>query len=189
MGMDTRIVMRTASPISEEKLKLAGYDLAAALPDLFARARHYNERKTIELNGNVYEIDIWCRYYGPGYERGPFPLIYAALLWLKNRFPECRLYYFGDSYELDEVSEMSVGRLQEFLQHWLDVGNQPYQRSFGEGPTGCEQCARPLINVGGGGGNEFYSCMACERRFIQTSTKELIPVEDFSTRKPEKETN
>lgn len=189
MGVDAIINFTSPTPITPEELKLAGYDLAAALPSLFARARRYNKGRTITAKGDYYAVDIWARYYGPNYERGPFPEIYTAILWLKRRFPNIKVYYYGDSSCLSESSEMTEEALAALMVHWLDNGNQPYQRFFGGDeipPKGCEQCARPLINVGGGGGDKFLSCMACERRFIETSNKDLIPVEEFFTREPQK---
>lgn len=44
------------------------------------------------------------RYYGPGYERGPWPVISALLRWMQINFPSAIIYYSGDTRELTEYT-------------------------------------------------------------------------------------
>ena len=77
-------------------------------------------------DGATHEIDQSCRYYGPGYERGPWPLLAAALMALHAGHNVEVVWYLGDCNDSDEP--FTPGRVQEFSAHYMKEGDRPYRR-------------------------------------------------------------
>lgn len=72
------------------------------------------------------EFCTWNRYYGPGYERGPWPTIYGHIRALRAALPKCAIHYGGDSDEWGV--ECDDAYLEEIWQHWLGPDGQAYRR-------------------------------------------------------------
>lgn len=73
----------------------------------------------------IYEISSLTRYYGEGYERGPFIYIYGFIHFLIFYFKEYDLtiFYGGDCS--DYISEIKDG-LKSIMEHFVKNGNSPY---------------------------------------------------------------
>lgn len=78
------------------------------------------------LEGATHEVDQKWRYYSPGYERGPWPYIAAALMALHSCENVEAVWYFGDCSETDEP--FTPERVQEYSAHYMANGDRPYRR-------------------------------------------------------------
>lgn len=72
----------------------------------------------------THKVENSWRYYGPGYERGPWPEIAATLLYLMAAPNVDGVWYDGDSADSPEAFDVS--RLDEINDHWLRHGTRPY---------------------------------------------------------------
>lgn len=66
------------------------------------------------------------RYYGPGYERGDWPMIYADILLMRAAFPGMTVYYGSDCQ--DTWDEATDEVLAEIWQHWAGPNGWNYRR-------------------------------------------------------------
>lgn len=79
-------------------------------------------------DGATHEVDQCWRYYGPGYERGPWPSIAAVLMELHASPDVETVWYFGDCNDSDEP--FTPQRVQEFNAHYMAEGNRPSRGAF-----------------------------------------------------------
>lgn len=76
------------------------------------------------IDGATHEIQQSWRFYGQGYERGPWPLIAGVLMALHACENVENVWYFGDSQEDDEP--FTQDRLLEVCLYYMRHGNRPY---------------------------------------------------------------
>lgn len=76
------------------------------------------------IEGATHEVDQPWRYYGPGYERGPWPLISTVLMVLHASLDVQQVWYFGDTCGGDEPFTSSD--VIEFSKHYMAEGTRPY---------------------------------------------------------------
>lgn len=85
---------------------------------------------TIEAAIRLYPQDTWIdtrilhAYYGPGYERGYFPLFVQTAEWLEARFSNCQVWYGEDSSGI--VKPFGAAARAELGQYYEEVGGTPY---------------------------------------------------------------
>jgi len=77
------------------------------------------------MDGATHEIGQPWRYYGPNYERGPWPSICAALLALHAAENVETVWYFGDCYDWD--APFTPERVAEYSAHYMANGDRPYR--------------------------------------------------------------
>lgn len=116
MGMDAQIYFELAEGSTEPT------DII--LPSGFAllEADEY-ERKF----GMTHQIDTSVRYYGLYYERGPWPYICAVLMSLFASTNVKRVWYFGDSQDLDTVVPITREDVLAVSMHYMQHGERPYR--------------------------------------------------------------
>jgi hypothetical protein len=84
--------------------------------------------------GATHEVRQHWRYYGPGHERGPWPLIAAALMTLHASADVETVWYYGDCESGEDP--FPPQQVQEFTAHYIRVGHRPYRRdNSGMGAT------------------------------------------------------
>jgi len=84
------------------------------------------------------ELRLWGRYYGEGYERGPWHAHDAIIRYIKHRWPEARVFYGGDSSGV-LFEECTDAWLARAWAHFCAVGHEPYQQPFAtQVPAGTE---------------------------------------------------
>jgi hypothetical protein len=117
-----------------------------------------------DMGRQVAAVNTLIRYYGPNYERGPWPDIRAMIEWFWRRFPGCEVLYGGD----EEIGVMTPEALNDINNWYLDYGHAPYQSfSFGKAhKQACPACRVDYYNFGGRGGDQFLSCPGCGRNAI-----------------------
>lgn len=112
----------------------------------------------------VYGINLVCRHYGRGYERGP-GLKIAALCLLLNKL-QYQVFYGGDElYRL-----YSYGDSLALLNHWLEMGHIPYD-SHHKSNIECSFCMTPMIWAGSFGGGNIYRCSGCDEEYKDETYK------------------
>jgi len=103
------------------------------------------------------------RYYGPGYERGPWPRIAGHIEWLRHRFPDGKVWYGGDSG--DTLNKVTDAFMAGMWKHWATVGGEPYRRG-GLAGDGAPKCCGGTIYVNGFCGAERMGyCPVCGKRW------------------------
>lgn len=77
------------------------------------------------IEGATHEVDQQWRYYGPQYERGPWPQIASVLMALHASADVETVWYFGDCSDCDEP--FTPERVTEFSKHYMEHGDRPYR--------------------------------------------------------------
>jgi hypothetical protein len=118
MGLDTTIYFRAAPGFSSDKLENylpAGFDVRP-LPDYCSE----------EYPEATHELDNGCRFYGPHYERGPWPHIAAALMILFATEGVERVWYGSDCAGGAEIKPDDVLKTSAY---YMSNGCRPYRRA------------------------------------------------------------
>lgn len=77
-------------------------------------------RRETDQNGTVFiEAYTLDHYYGPGYERGHWPTIYACIRALQHVSNGGSVFYGGDSLDPSEASECTDVFLSSLWDLWL----------------------------------------------------------------------
>lgn len=88
-------------------------------------------------DGATHEVGNCWRYYGPGYERGPWPRIAAVLMALHASQNVSAVWYYGDCSGGSE-EPFTPEQVHEFSAHYMKEGDRPYRGAFaniGRTPT------------------------------------------------------
>ena len=78
--------------------------------------------------GATHEVDQMWRYYGEGYERGPWPDIAATLMALIAGSNVESVWYYGDVHETDDP--ITPEQVLTLCAHYMKVGDRPYRKSI-----------------------------------------------------------
>ena len=78
-------------------------------------------------DGATHEIDQCWRYYGPGYARGPWPIISATLMALYSCENVAEVWYFGDGSSIE--SKFTKDQVHEYNTYYMENGDRPYRKS------------------------------------------------------------
>lgn len=179
MGVDARLVVKFRNEPTTYEVKKIQYDLLRLFDDeLFFWSYKKGDKREDFItkidDGSYYfdtdtdvtdywDINLTCRYYGPGYERGPGLEISAILLYL-NAVPNIVEVRYGGDSSGTEGEVYDGNKSLQLLDYYLKNGHEPYQRFFTRKDTNvpnCSFCLQPMINYGGGGGKTFYTCQGC----------------------------
>lgn len=137
------------------------------------------------------QVFLAGRYYSEGYARGDWPTLRMIIEWLAHRFPAGSVWYGGDSSGCC-AEEMTLERMAQMNDFFLDSGNRTYQRAFaravdrhtGQPAPMCDLCQVMTVNCGGGQGESFWFCDGCGRNVVtsKTGARWLKRGEDFFER-------
>lgn len=121
MGVD--MMLYAVGDITDDEIEAAHTFLGAWRFDFgcaLRRARTYHD------DGPRVEWWNGYRYYGPGYERGHWPSIYACIRGMRAAFPHATVFYGPDTAE--DGSEATDEYLEELWAHWLsEHGDDVYK--------------------------------------------------------------
>lgn len=76
--------------------------------------------------GATHEVDNGWRYYGDGYERGPWPLIAGVLMMLLAHEAVGTVWYYGDCHESPNAP-FTLADLFDLTAHYVANGERPYR--------------------------------------------------------------
>ena len=119
MGLDTTIYFRAKPGFDVEKFDCylpGGFEMKP-IPDYCAD----------EYPDATHELDCGHRYYGEGYERGPWPHIAAALMILFASEGVERVWYGSDCSGPSEIKPEDVLKTSAY---YMANGRRPYYRPF-----------------------------------------------------------
>ncbi len=110
------------------------------------------------------KVPVGGRFYGEGYERGPIMDYIIMAEFIEKLFPDCVIYYFGDSGGCDEWSEFNKARRDALMNYFITHnGHENYQRAFdreNKGPN-CPNCDVRMVQHGFGQNYALYCCHGC----------------------------
>jgi hypothetical protein len=86
---------------------------------------------------SILSVRLCTPYYAPGYERGYWPEIAAALEFLRNRLPGAKVWYGPDGTE--QLDEATGEFMRCMWSYWAQHGSRPYY----ERRTDVQRGARP----------------------------------------------
>lgn len=163
MGVDAEIYFDPGRPFTDADVVSWNWRLIEAMgcggPDdtkLVRRVDGYDYD-----TGAPLELATHHRYYGPHYERGPWPEIAGMITWLRLNFPAGKVWYGGDSGDsLPLVDDVLMARNWE---HWATHGGIPY-RSCGK-PLGPVCCGVGTFRNGGCGARDCCYCPVCQKSY------------------------
>lgn len=121
MGLDALIYCKTTDG------EFPNYDdVAYAAPGWAVKAKRQGDSHAPE--DATHEVDVnGARYYGEGYERGPWPRLAAALMALFASTNVEKVWYGSDC---DDVPEVVVGDVLFLCGYFMRCGHRPYRDSF-----------------------------------------------------------
>ena len=113
MGLDTVILFKAKDGFNFENELPPGFTVQS-IPD------HLSE----EYPEATHELDTNYRYYGDGYERGPWPRIGAALMILFASMGIEKVWYGSDCTGPQEIQPEDVNKIS---LHYMLNGERPYR--------------------------------------------------------------
>lgn len=186
MGVDARMLVKTMSPLSAERVR----ELSVKLVEAFGKdvlfiikpgefdGWHPNGRHALEIvevyeqdgpnvcakpGQQLIEVHLCGRYYGPGYERGSLPDYAAVAGWLEHHIAGCEVWYGGDSSGIC-VEPFGEEQRRLAMLHFYEVGHAPYRGYFDEKPADaprCDFCRTTMIQNGYGPAWRAWYCAGC----------------------------
>jgi hypothetical protein len=117
MGIDVNLY--AIGTVTDDELTAANAFLAEReVRATLSRYRWRHDRIEADMNG--------ARYYGPHYERGPWPEIHLAIVSVAAALPNCVVHYGGDTDP--ESPEATPEALAEIWAHWLSPHWNDYRK-------------------------------------------------------------
>lgn len=115
MGLDAVILFRADPDFRVDQIDSylpTGFEIRA-VPDYIAS----------EYPEATHEVDQGFRYYSPGYERGPWPLIASVLMSLLAT-PGVRQVWYGS--DCNRADPITPDRVVEITEYYMLNGRRPY---------------------------------------------------------------
>lgn len=199
MGVDAEMFLALPTPLTEREVIRLNYETYAGFgtglftmgfPDLGRPKEHaisvydppigQDWQGIFQPNGceipadwQVLEIHLVGRYWGPGYERGPWQDYAALMHFFRIKYPEGKLLYGGDS---GFVQEMTKDLRKEFWQHFATYQGRPYygDRNIGNDDIAtpfCEFCQEPMVRNGWGANYAAFYCYCGDHRVTRDGGK------------------
>ncbi len=160
--------MRTsAHEVAEDRAR--GYDHSKVRHNLTAISKYEQDGPDIKPKPGqyFYEVNLWGRYYGPGYERGDLPFYVMLASWLEMSIPGAEVWYGGDSSGMC-AERFGPEERQIFLKHWAETGHawvDMFSGSHSPRHPVCEFCANaPMFQSTFAQGrplDDRYECHGC----------------------------
>ena len=90
---------------------------------------HFTEAEECDKDSGATH-EVWCdghRYYGIGYERGPWPIIAGVLMSLFASPNISRVWYFGDISDIENSEPITREEVARISMHYMKHGERPYR--------------------------------------------------------------
>jgi hypothetical protein len=186
MGIDAQMFVRCGAMSDKDILKLSYRICEAIGHDIFwiqkgdkswheGQKRHALSRvdryeqdgpDIVPACGEIFiEVNLWLRYYGEGYERGPLHRIVMVAEWLERNIPGGEVWYGGDSSGV-LAKPFGPKTRSELMGHWATHGHSPYAEfdldcECNPATPHCDMCDHPMRRYGWGGTYAAYYCPGC----------------------------
>lgn len=157
MGADVQISIKSKE-LNEDEIKKLNQEIYHRFH--IGKDQEWWEFKWSE-DDEAYTLHSLMRYYGDGYERGPWPQIHALLRYVKDFVGgKGNVFYYSDSNCLEDInSPTTYLDIEQIFTHWLDVGHKPYLGLEENHP--CPECKNYMWRSGYSGKGDIYSCTMC----------------------------
>jgi hypothetical protein len=202
MGIDVVMQAHTAKLLTDDEIRTTSYKLCEAVGhnEFWLDVEHgqfalyraeqdswYEPTPDQPIGGTTLTVSTLWRYYGPGYERGPWPTIHATIEFLeRNGFT---VYYGGDSGGAEELVKITPEYKNELWDCFCKVGHSPYRSMFGsrDPKSDCPYCKNPMYaygwNIPSLGAIRYncpgcgYKCYTADRgqTFVATEEESGVP--------------
>jgi len=174
MGVDAEIFIKVKGELTQKDIQKQNYIFGCAFhqytwhskdePALSLKIwneNYFNDMK--EPGHTLIQVPTLGRYYGEGYERGPLMTYVAMAELLEHLFPNCTIFYFGDSGGCESRKEFHSVRRYELIEHFANWGHEPYERAFSgqHHKYICPNCNIGMIQNGFKGRLGYFSCSGC----------------------------
>jgi hypothetical protein len=116
MGIDACIYVKMRDGVTEPRLE-------QPLPDGFKM----KPNPELGMEGATHEVDNYARFYGPGYARGPWPTLSAALMLLLNSPDIETVWYCGDSGGEKTEEPWTTEKQAEYTAYFIAHGCREYR--------------------------------------------------------------
>ena len=161
MGIDAQMFIKTREKVTEKQVRQKAYLLAGAFGKqcFYIGVNWCGERRaaleiieTYQQDGppvapedgeTLIECHLRTRYYGEGYARGDYNFIKGVAEWLEHHFPDCEVYYGGDSSGVIAECFDKERRAELWLHFCGDVNS--YGRHFDKQLVLCSFCEMPMV--------------------------------------------
>ena len=158
MGVDAVLEFETFQPLDSAALSDLRHRIGDAFGDTLLICRESRAKTgpisqhAIEPCGeNRYEVNLFCRFYDIGYERGPWPELAGVIEWLRRQLIVSRIFYGGDCD--DVLKEVTPDTIEATWAHFARNGTLPY---LGIVPgRGCPDCGGGVWCSGSSRGREM----------------------------------
>ena len=178
MGIDAMMFVRTKTKITPDDLRRLSFRMCSALgaenffhgypPNChaleFCKIWEQDGPDINSENGETFvDVHLYTRYYGPGYERGDFPLIAATAEWLERNIKGSEVWYGGDSSGVC-AKKFDKKVREEFWKHFCGEHGADYRTDRESGPE-CRLCLENMTRYmwsGDSGGG--YCCHGCGQK-------------------------
>lgn len=120
---------------------------------------HYSDDGPVEIVARPDEcllrLNLWGRYYGPGYERGDILKYCAIAEWLEQNIQGCEVWYGGDSSGI-RIRKFDAAYREKLRKHLYTTKGRDYF-NYGIGRAECRPKACGLCPGGKYRGSQFGS--------------------------------
>src|SRR5689334_7021691 len=122
MGIDIQIYVK--GDVSDEELDRARDEWDFRIYDARLERSDWDHDK-----GRVQVDQTYIRYWGPGYERGPWPQIASWIEAMSAAFPNRDICYGGDDDDDETIPIVTDDMMRKFWAHWRSPKAHDYERS------------------------------------------------------------
>lgn len=195
MGVDAQMLVRTWQSFTSKEVRRLSVDLCEAFGhSMFMVWEDWKDYETGEVVGRhaleivteytqdgdtlypeqgetFIEVNLYSRFYGEEYERGPIHDHIAIAEWLEIRVPDARIFYGGDSSGIC-AEPFDANARRAIFKHFATVGHKPYAGGFGSVFSNgtrqplCGFCDTAMRNSGGGRDRSFWYCAGCGKKVV-----------------------
>lgn len=134
----------------------------------------------VPADWQVLRVHLMGRYWGPGYERGPWPDYAALMHFFRVKYPDGKVLYGGDT---GFVREMTKEVRDEYWEHFAMHQGRPYRlgssllRDDLETPF-CDFCQEPMVRNGWGANYAAFYCYCGAHRTTQDGGQTWLTEKD-----------
>jgi hypothetical protein len=169
MGIDACMYVKVPYYMSKEDITQLSYAAGVSFGhEHFCRytGEHNISVITVSTQSTTLRVNLWTRYYGPGYERGNCALLVTLAEWLERAIPGCTVLYGGD-VDVEEAEIFDKEARSKLLDHLASPNGRAYftQRLFEGNIAGpiCVLCNAKMVQYNSGPGPYCgtFSCGGC----------------------------
>jgi len=160
MGVDCMIDIVFDEPPSQAMIDEWTWRMREAI---CAEDEEYPKFSISRDDPRVLELDQLWRWYSEGYERGPWPTIYAAVRWCIHHFhhDNARVFLYTDHSDRPTYPT-TIADLEDTWKHWALFGHTPY---YGRERADYLCCGQKIYVNSWSGSERGGYCPCCRKTY------------------------